>query len=57
MRGVFASNLLLTQGSCQALAGNKTNKTGDKINLELIQTVHTDKPAAAYWAQAEIVSK
>jgi ribose transport system substrate-binding protein len=33
LRGVFASNLLLAQGSCQALAGNKTNKTGDKINL------------------------
>jgi len=33
LRGVFASNLLLAQGACQALAGNKTNKTGDKINL------------------------
>ncbi len=33
LRGVFASNLVMTQGAAQAVAENKTNKTGDKINL------------------------
>jgi ribose transport system substrate-binding protein len=34
LRGVFASNLLMTQGAAQALADNNTaNKTGDLINL------------------------
>jgi ribose transport system substrate-binding protein len=33
LRGVFASNLTMAQGAGQAVAENKTNKTGDKINL------------------------
>jgi ribose transport system substrate-binding protein len=33
LRGVFASNLIMTQGAAQAVAENKTNKTGDTINL------------------------
>jgi ribose transport system substrate-binding protein len=33
LRGVFASNLIMAQGAGQAVAENKTNKTGDKINL------------------------
>jgi ribose transport system substrate-binding protein len=33
LRGVFASNLIMAQGAAQAVAENKTNKTGDKINL------------------------
>jgi ribose transport system substrate-binding protein len=33
LRGVFASNLAMTQGASQALAQTKTNKGGDKINL------------------------
>ncbi len=33
LRGVFASNLITAQGAAQAVAENKTNKTGDKINL------------------------
>jgi ribose transport system substrate-binding protein len=33
LRGVFASNLIMTQGAAQAVAETKTNKTGDKINL------------------------
>ena len=33
LRGVFASNLVMTQGAVEAVAENKTNKTGDKINL------------------------
>ena len=33
LRGVFASNLVMAQGAAQAVAENKTNKTGDKINL------------------------
>jgi ribose transport system substrate-binding protein len=33
LRGVFASNLVMTQGAAQAVAENRTNKTGDKINL------------------------
>ncbi len=33
LRGVFASNLAMAQGAGQAVAENKTNKTGDKINL------------------------
>jgi ribose transport system substrate-binding protein len=33
LRGVFASNLIMAQGAAQAVAENKTNKTGDIINL------------------------
>jgi ribose transport system substrate-binding protein len=33
LRGVFASNLVITQGAAQTLAESSTNKTGDKINL------------------------
>jgi ribose transport system substrate-binding protein len=33
LRGVFASNLVMAQGAAQAAAENKTNKTGDEINL------------------------
>ncbi len=33
LRGVFASNLIMAQGAAQAVAENKTNRTGDKINL------------------------
>jgi ribose transport system substrate-binding protein len=33
LRGVFTSNLLLTRGAAEVVAGYKTNKTGDKINL------------------------
>jgi ribose transport system substrate-binding protein len=33
LRGVLASNLIMTQGAAQAVAESKTNKTGDKINL------------------------
>src|SRR5947209_7581120 len=33
LRGVFASNLIMAQGAAQAVAENKSNKTGDKINL------------------------
>jgi ribose transport system substrate-binding protein len=33
LRGVFASNLITAQGAAQAVAENKTNKTGDTINL------------------------
>jgi ribose transport system substrate-binding protein len=33
LRGVFASNLVMAQGAAQVVAENKTNKTGDKINL------------------------
>jgi ribose transport system substrate-binding protein len=33
LRGVFASNLIMAQGAAQAVAENKTNKTGDTINL------------------------
>jgi ribose transport system substrate-binding protein len=33
LRGVFASDLTMTQGAGQAVAQSKTNKTGDKINL------------------------
>jgi ribose transport system substrate-binding protein len=33
LRGVFASNLVMAQGAAQAVGENKTNKTGDKINL------------------------
>jgi ribose transport system substrate-binding protein len=33
LRGVFASNPIVAQGAAQALAENKTNKTGDTINL------------------------
>jgi ribose transport system substrate-binding protein len=33
LRGVFASKLIMAQGAAQAVAENKTNKTGDKINL------------------------
>jgi ribose transport system substrate-binding protein len=33
LRGVFASDLIMAQGAGQAVAENKTNKTGDKINL------------------------
>jgi ribose transport system substrate-binding protein len=33
LRGVFASNLIMAQGAAQAVTENKTNKTGDKINL------------------------
>jgi ribose transport system substrate-binding protein len=33
LRGVFASDLVMAQGAAQAVAENKTNKTGDKINL------------------------
>ena len=33
LRGVFASNLIMTKGAAEALAENKTNRTGDKINL------------------------
>jgi len=33
LRGVFASNPVMTQGAAQTLAKNSTNKTGDKINL------------------------
>ena len=33
LRGVFASNLAMTQGASQALAQRKTNKGGDTINL------------------------
>jgi ribose transport system substrate-binding protein len=33
LRGVFASNLIMAKGAGEAVAENKTNKTGDKINL------------------------
>jgi ribose transport system substrate-binding protein len=33
LRGVFASDLIMAQGAGQAVSENKTNKTGDKINL------------------------
>jgi ribose transport system substrate-binding protein len=33
LRSVFASNPIMSQGAAQALAENKTNKTGDTINL------------------------
>jgi ribose transport system substrate-binding protein len=33
LRGVFASNLIMTKGAGEAVAEHKTNKTGDKINL------------------------
>jgi ribose transport system substrate-binding protein len=33
LREVFASNPIVAQGAAQALAENKTNKTGDTINL------------------------
>jgi ribose transport system substrate-binding protein len=33
LRGVFASDLIMAQGAGQAVAENRTNKTGDKINL------------------------
>jgi ribose transport system substrate-binding protein len=33
LRGVFAANLVMAQGAAQAAAENKTNKTGDEINL------------------------
>src|SRR5437016_3922988 len=33
LRGVFVSNPVMAQGAGQAVAENKTNKTGDKINL------------------------
>jgi len=33
LRGVFASSLVMTQGAAQIVAENKTNRTGDKINL------------------------
>jgi ribose transport system substrate-binding protein len=33
LRGVFASDIVLTQGAAQAIAEAKTNKTGDKVNL------------------------
>jgi ribose transport system substrate-binding protein len=33
LRGVFASNLVMAKGAAEAVAENKTNKTGDKINL------------------------
>jgi len=33
LRGVFAANLIMAQGAAQAVAENKTNQTGDKINL------------------------
>ena len=33
LRGVFAADPNIAQGTAQAVAQNKTNKTGDKINL------------------------
>jgi len=33
LRGVVASNLLLTQGAAEVLTEHKTNQTGDTINL------------------------
>jgi ribose transport system substrate-binding protein len=33
LRGVFSSDLVMTEGAAQAVAEAKTNKTGDKINL------------------------
>jgi ribose transport system substrate-binding protein len=33
LRGVFTSNLIMTQGAAEAVAASKTNKTGDTINL------------------------
>ena len=33
LRGVFASNLIVGKGAAEALVEQKTNKTGDKINL------------------------
>jgi ribose transport system substrate-binding protein len=33
LRGVFAADLSILDGAAQAIAENKTNKTGDKINL------------------------
>ena len=33
LRGVFATNLVMARGAAQAVAENKTNKTGDTINL------------------------
>jgi ribose transport system substrate-binding protein len=33
LRGVLASNLIVTQGVARSVAENKTNKTGDKINM------------------------
>jgi ribose transport system substrate-binding protein len=33
LRGVFASNLIMAKGAGEAVAENKTNRTGDKINL------------------------
>jgi ribose transport system substrate-binding protein len=33
LRGVFASNLITAKGAGEAVAENKTNRTGDKINL------------------------
>jgi ribose transport system substrate-binding protein len=33
LRGVFASSLIVAKGAAEAIAEQKTNKTGDKINL------------------------
>ena len=33
LRGVFASDLIMSEGAGHAVAESKTNKTGDKINL------------------------
>ena len=33
LRGAFAADLTVVHGAAQAIAENKTNKTGDKINL------------------------
>jgi ribose transport system substrate-binding protein len=33
LRGVFASDVVMTQGAAQIVAEKKTNQTGDKINL------------------------
>jgi ribose transport system substrate-binding protein len=33
LRGVFAANLIMAKGAGEAVAENKTNRTGDKINL------------------------
>jgi ribose transport system substrate-binding protein len=33
LRGVFAANLIMAKGAGEALDENKTNRTGDKINL------------------------
>jgi ribose transport system substrate-binding protein len=33
LRGVFASSLIVAKGAAEAIVAQKTNKTGDKINL------------------------